>query len=152
VCSVGCLRSSAQLGVVAFVPVQAPVAGERPANDLAEVSPFHPGAVLDQPKQVRAGRCHRPPDVVITEPVKFPEQDLAHVLQVPVQRLLLISLSHGQESCARRSSLSIEFAEPAVKLRHRRRRASSCWGKVPGQLLVRHWRPHYQRRVGLADR
>jgi hypothetical protein len=46
--------------------------------------------VLDQAEQVGAGGCHRPPDVVLAQPVELGQQVGPAVAQVAQQHTLLV--------------------------------------------------------------
>ena len=123
------------------MPVQVVLVGKRPVHHLAEVPALHPRAVLDQAEQIRAGRRHRPPDVVVGQSLQVPQQHSACVLQKPVQRLLLIGFRHGaslaqaQELVQRVSASAVLIRERGELVKHRPR------GRSPdheGFLRARH--------------
>ena len=96
------LGSGPHVGIglcVLSIPRQVPRAG--PPKNLAEVSEFHAGHVLDQAKEVGTRRRHRPPGVVLVQSVELREEIRAPGTQVAMKNRLIVhsgtipTLSHS---------------------------------------------------------
>ena len=68
---------------------------EGPTEGVPEVAGLDPGAVLDQPEEVGAGRGERAAYVVLAEPLELPDQRLAGALEVADEGVLGVSHRAG---------------------------------------------------------
>jgi hypothetical protein len=92
--------------------------------------------MLDQAEQVRAGRRHRPPDVVVGQSLQLPRKDPAYVAQIPMQGLLLIGSGHGASlaqahELVQRVSASAALIRQCGELVKQRRRSVASRNVTP---------------------
>src|SRR3984893_8770756 len=88
--SAGLTRQRPHVGAVPDRAVLDPGESLRPraAKRLTEVAVLQPGEVLDQPEQVRAGRCHRAAQVILAQAVQPGKQRGPALAELVVQDFL----------------------------------------------------------------
>ena len=97
----GLTRQRPHVGAVPDRAVLDPGESLRPraAKRLTEVPVLQPGKVLDQPEQVRAGRCHRAAQVILTQALQPGQQRGPALAELAVQDFLQRQASPRKSPC-----------------------------------------------------